>query len=433
MRVQAVIDIPDRKTAFVQLELAVAQARAAGKRLVVAYIHLDRFFQVLETKGVTLGLEVLREVGERLARAGVGTKTKASVVCQVGANDFLLGQEVSGGAEDYGLIAQSLKYAVESPLLLDNCEFRLTASIGASVYPNDGRTSDQLLTRAETALAKALEQGGREICFYQEEDTERIKRGVAIDEALRPALYERQFSLSVQPVYRIDNGKLRGIEALLRWQHPTLGAVSPLELLPIAERNGMIVPIGEWIIRESCAMLAKMQKYGSEQLIVTVNISVEQLKDASFAGMIASVVMETGVEPACLELEIKESTLQPVELPLKMLTQLRAQGVRIVLDDFGSGSCSLANLQQLPINGLKISRSFIRHIDMPGAERHIVEMLIGLAHRLGLEITASGVEYIMQYELLREWGCDFVQGYMLGMPMQPDVLDLSSLRGVNKA
>ncbi|MFF2092912.1 putative bifunctional diguanylate cyclase/phosphodiesterase [Paenibacillus sp. NPDC058174] len=477
---QAVIETPARAQAFAQLELALYQARASGKRLVVAVIHLDWFYRINETKGMAYGSEMIRAVAERLAAGGqraAGTspeqgaqaaglaadrrqKEEASsrsgsgitavreadsqhaashlswgavrgaemLACQIGENDFLLAQELDRNQPDGGLAVEAMKYAVESACELEGVESRLTASVGASIYPNDGRTSEQLLSRAETALSRAKAQGWGKICFYSLEDTERLNRWVAIEASMRTALYERQFTISCQPIYRISDGKLRGFEALLRWNHPELGSVSPSEFLPVAEQNGWIVPIGEWVLREACQMLSSMQIYGLEQLIVTVNVSPLQLKDPAFPSMVANVLNDTGLSPACLELEIKEDKQNPSDQPLEVLTQLRAQGVRLVIDEFGTGSFSLASLKQLPINGLKISPAFTQHIDMPSAERHIVEMVIALAHKLGLEITASGVEYIEQYRLLQEWGCDYVQGFMLGKPMKPDELDLSSLR-----
>lgn len=402
----------------------MSRARASGQRLVVALIQIDRFYGVNEAKGLEACNQVLESIGGRLSQ---GADT--AFVTLISGDTFLMAREIGYSQAECANAVEEMKYAAQYPVSYEGAELNLTASIGTCLFPQNGRTSERLLGHAETALFKSREQGGNRITFYSEEETAQMNRWLEVGALLRPALYLRQFHLSYQPIFRTDNGRLRGFEALLRWNQPELGAIWPAEFIPIAEQNGLIVPIGEWALREACRMLAGMQEYGLKELVIAVNISHVQLMDNSFCSMVAHVLGEAGIEPSCLELEVKEDViLHFTDKTLAVLSQLRALGVRITLDNFGEGYASLANLKQLPVNSVKISKSFIRQIDVQSVERHIVEAMIGLLHKLEIEVIAGGVEYEEQYKLLKEWSCDFVQGFLLGSPMQPDLLDMSIIR-----
>ncbi|MBD2872456.1 putative bifunctional diguanylate cyclase/phosphodiesterase [Paenibacillus arenilitoris] len=420
----ALTGLPGRKEAFAQLEVAVNAVRAAGKRMVVALIDLDRFHGLNETKGTEFGNYVLSMIGKRLSEA-----RGSSTVNRIGGNTFLVAMPV-GQDETQSLRAvEVIKNAVERPIEVDGTELYVTSSIGATLYPQDGRTSEQLICRAELALHQSKEMGGNRARFYNTEDTRHLNRRIDIEAALRPALYLRQFHLSYQPVYRTADGGLRGFEALIRWVHPELGTVEPSEFIPIAEHNGLIIPIGEWVLREACRMLASLNANGADSLIMGINVSPHQLKDPTFSRTVLHTLKEYGLPPEALELEITEhSSLYASDAAITALSWLRAAGVRVALDDFGTGSSSLANLLQLPVQCLKIDKSFIGKIDADSAERILVEGIIQLVHKLGLEVLAEGVEFEEQYSRLREWGCDYVQGYLLSKPMELGALDLSVIR-----
>ncbi|WP_336776970.1 putative bifunctional diguanylate cyclase/phosphodiesterase [Paenibacillus sp. MMO-58] len=416
--------LPERQEAYAQLEVALSRARASGQRLVVALIQIDRFYGVNEAKGLEACNQVLESIGGRLSQ---GADT--AFVTLISGDTFLMAREIGYLQAECANAVEEMKYAAHYPVSYEGAELNLTASIGTCLFPQNGRTSERLLGHAETALFKSREQGGNRITFYSEEETAQMNRWLEVGALLRPALYLRQFHLSYQPIFRTEGGRLRGFEALLRWNQPELGAIWPAEFIPIAEQNGLIVPIGEWALREACKMLAGMQEYGLKELVIAVNVSHVQLLDNSFCSMVAHVLEEAGIEPSCLELEVKEDViLHFTDKTLAVLSQLRALGVRITLDNFGEGYASLANLKQLPVNSVKISKSFIRQIDVQSVERHIVEAMIGLLHKLEIEVIAGGVEYEEQYKLLKEWSCDFVQGFLLGSPMQPDLLDMSIIR-----
>jgi diguanylate cyclase (GGDEF)-like protein len=417
--------LPERQEAYAQLEVALSRARASGQRLVVALIQIDRFYGVNEAKGLEAGNQVLASIGGRLMQAG----SDVAFISLISGDTFLMAREIGYSQAECAGAVEAMKYAAQYPIEYEGTELNLTASIGTCLFPQNGRTSERLLGHAETALFKSREQGGNRITFYSEEETKQMNRWLEIGAALRPALYLRQFHLSFQPIFRTDSGRLRGFEALIRWNHPELGTIWPAEFIPIAEQNGLIVPIGEWVLQEACRMLAGMQEYRQKELVISVNVSHVQLMDGAFCKMLSHVLSEVGIEPSSLELEVKEDViLHFTDKTLSVLSELRALGVRITLDNFGEGYASLVNLKQLPINSVKISKSFIKQIDVPSVERHIVEAMIGLLHKLEIEVIAGGVEYEEQYELLREWECDFVQGFLLGSPMQPDLLDMSIIR-----
>ncbi|MEV5029188.1 putative bifunctional diguanylate cyclase/phosphodiesterase [Paenibacillus sp. LPE1-1-1.1] len=418
----AVTGLPCRKEAFAQLEVAVNVVRAAGKRMVVALVDLDRFYRVNETKGTEFGNQLLYMIGQRLAEA----RMVATSVSRVGGNRFMVAIPLEHD-ESQGIQAvEAIKNAVERPIEVDGTELYLTSSIGATLFPQDGRTSEQLICRAESALYQSKELGGNRARFYNTEDTVQLNRRIGIEAGLRPALYLRQFRLCYQPVFQAADGRLRGFEALIRWEHPELGEIAPLEFIPIAEHNGLIVPIGEWVLREACKKLASINKNGANRLTMSINVSALQLQDSSFSQTVLNAIKDFELDASLLELEITESRgIYDSTSALTALSWLRATGVRIVLDDFGTGFSSLINLKQLPIQCLKIDRSFIKKIDIQSAERIIVEGIIKLAHKLGLEIIAEGVEFGEQYELLREWGCDCVQGFLFGKPTEHDKLDPS--------
>ncbi|RIX60239.1 bifunctional diguanylate cyclase/phosphodiesterase [Paenibacillus nanensis] len=408
------IGLSGRREAFVQLELAIGDARLTGKRLLVALVNLDKFYRMNESVGMAFGDSVLNQIEKRLS-----TSFHAKGISRLEGNTFLVIVQTDAEDQKYWQAVEAVKYAVERPFTGEaGAEFHMTASIGVSVYPQDGRTSDQLICRSESALYQAKEHGGNRVYFYNNEDTVKRNRRLLIESSLRPALYLRLFELSYQPIYRLSDGRLKGFETLIRWEHPELGSVEPNEFIPIAEHNGLIVPIGEWVLREACKRLSMLRSYGMNELTISVNLSPVQLLDPTFAFFVLNTISEYQLPASAIELEMKEHPLIASPEALSALSKLRAAGVRISLDDFGTGYSSFDNLKQLPIHCLKIDRSFIGRIDLISAERHIVESLISLVKKLGLEVTAVGVEYEEQYDLLREWGCHYAQGYLLGQPME---------------
>jgi diguanylate cyclase len=414
------IGLPGRREAFVQLELAISDARLTGKRLLVALANLDKFYRVNESKGMSFGDDMLDKIGKRLSES-----FKAKVFSRLEGNTFLVIVQADSEDTKCWQEVEAIKNAMERPVAGEaGTELYVTSSIGVAIYPQDGRTSDQLICNSESALYQAKEHGGNRVYFYNSIDTENRNRRHTIETSLRPALFMRQFELSYQPIYRLSDGRLRGFEALIRWEHPELGSINPCEFIPIAEHNGLIVPIGEWVLREACKRLSVYRSYGMNELTMSINLSPVQLLDPSFAFLVLNTIQEHRLPSSVIEVEITEhQMITSSEQALSSLSRLRAAGVRISLDDFGTGYSSFSNLKQLPVHCLKIDKTFIDRIDLQSAERHIVEAIIGLVQKLGLEVIAVGVEYKEQYDLLREWGCEYVQGHLLGRPMEAELID----------
>lgn len=416
-----------RQEAITRLEIAISGARISGKRLLVAMVNLDRFFRINVAMGTDFGNRVLEIVDKRLF--GNSLKHAGATVSKLGGNTFLVILQEDEESADRGLHqVEAVKNAVEQPIEDDRAELYLTASIGAACYPQDGLTSEQLICRTESALHHAKEQGGNRVFFYKAEETEKENRRLLIESSLRPALYMRQFQLSYQPIYRLCDGKLRGFQTIIRWEQPELGEVDSHEFVPVAEQNGLIVPIGEWMLREGCGRLQALKQHGLHGLVMSIRLSALQLKDPSFPHVLLNLVQEHGLSPEAIELEVREpARIMASETCLTFLSRLRAAGVRIALADFGTEGSSFHNLNQLPIHCVRIDPWFVRRIDLLGAERHIVEAIVRLAQKLGIEVVADGVEYREQYDLLKEWGCHYVQGHLLGHPMEPDMMEPANL------
>lgn len=356
------IDLPGRSAAFKQMELAINHARMSGKRLLVALVDLDRFYRINETRGTDFGNYVLNTIYKRL----IDIETAISEACmhsiiRIGGNAFLIIMQVDEEDTSGWKRVEAIKYAVSQPIEDTDTELYLTASIGVCLYPNDGHTSEQIICHSESALHQSKEQGGNLVLFYNADDTKRMDRRITIETGMRPALFLRHFHLSYQPIYRLADGRLKGYEALIRWNHQQLGPVTPNEFIPLAEQNGLIVPIGEWVLREACKMLAGLTKYNTSEMTISINISPVQLVDPTFTETVLNIIRENGLQPHSIELEITENIMiYSSDISIATLSQLRAAGVRIVLDDFGIGYSTFSNLKHLPIHCLKIDKSFVK-------------------------------------------------------------------------
>jgi len=417
--------ILERKEMYTQVDIALSKAKQIKQRMIVLLINLDRFYEVNETRGNLFGNRVLDEVSKRLK----ASLPNEAMVARIDGNSFLVALPILNEAIDASTAVEALKYVVERPVDDNGTEIYLTASIGAAHYPQDSRVSEQLISHAETALHESKSQGGNRITFYQADDNKRLMRKSIIAAGLRPALYMQQFHIHYQPIYALGDGKLRGFEARIRWNHSELGTIEPEEFLPLAEDNGLINPIGEWVIREACKMLKSMKEYGVDELNMVLQVSALQLSEPSFAKTVRHLVQEYELSPAQMTFSVIESAGGGLpELAVSALGWLRAAGASVYLNRFGHGVTALSHLYQLPINGLVLDKIIVQAIEKDGAERIIIESLIVLAHKLGMKVTAAGIDSEKQYQLLKSWGCDYVQGFLLGKPKELNVLDLSMIR-----
>ena len=423
-------DLPNRsflRGRLSQMLLAAAkeEATGVGRLSALLLLDLDRFKEINDTLGHAAGDRLLRIVAERL-RNLVG---REDLVARLGGDEFaiLLSVDGAGAAAD---LSQRIIDALIAPYDLEGHQANIGASIGISLAPTDGLDSEGLLRCADLALYRAKSQGRGGFAFFQSEMTAAAQHRRVLELELRDALTQGQFEAYYQPQFGAKSGRVRGAEALIRWRHPARGLVGPNEFISIAEEVGLIVPIGEWILRQACREAAQWR----EGMRVAVNISAAQFKGNRLAEMVISALAASGLPPTQLELEITESVLlEETEATLKTLHQLRSFGVRVSLDDFGTGYSSLSYLRSFPFDKIKIDRSFVGEVTASANGAAIVRAIAGLGASLGMEITAEGVETQEQLDLVRREGCTEVQGYYFSPPRPAgDLVDLMGSRLRNR-
>jgi len=323
--------------------------------------------------------------------------------------------------EDAAITARRMLQAVAAPHAIDKHELHVTTSIGVSVFPDDGPDAETLIKNADTAMYQAKENGRQSYQFFKPAMYERAQERQSVEESLRRALERREFHLEYQPKVDLKAGKISGVEALLRWTHPARGAVSPLQFIPIAEDCGLIVPIGNWVLREACRQARAWADAGLPRITMAVNISAIEFRDPDFLAGVFAILDETGLDPRQLELELTESVLmRRAESTAAILQVLRDRGVKVAVDDFGTGYSSLSYLRKFPIDTLKIDQSFVREISAPGSDTSIVAAVIGMGRSLKLRIVAEGVETPEQLAFLVAHLCDEAQGFYCSRPLSAE-------------
>ncbi|MGH8666303.1 MAG: GGDEF/EAL domain-containing response regulator [Burkholderiales bacterium] len=417
--------LPNRATFMHRLDAELR--RAAHDRAVVGLLHIDlnRFKQINDTLGHGVGDEVLRLVAERLEASVRGTDTiardaKASpgLISRLGGDEFSVLLSDLGREDHAALVARRIRLAMQGPLLVEGHELFVTPSIGIAVFPGDGADAATLLKNAEVAMYHAKQQGAAEAEFYRKELNVRSLERLTLENALRRALERNELELYYQPKIAILTGHIAGAEALLRWNHPELGMVSPAEFIPIAEECGLIVDIGDWVLRTACEQAARWERAGHPPLNISVNVSRPQLAQNRLIDVLALLQRSTRLARNRIVLELTESFLMDdAEASIRMLGALREMGMALSLDDFGTGYSSLAYLKRFPLDELKIDRSFIHAVPHSPADAAIVQTIIVLARSLGLRVVAEGVETEAQLRYLAELGCDEYQGFLYSRPV----------------
>jgi diguanylate cyclase (GGDEF)-like protein len=404
--------LPNRLSFESALQEALAQANHSRSTLAVLFLDLDRFKQINDTLGHRFGDMFLKHVANRL----MGAVPAGEVLARVGGDEFtvLLRHEVDPGRVER--IAGSMLRALRSPFVVEGREFFASASIGISLFPQDGRDPATLQKHADSAMYRAKAGGKNCYQFFSDEMVISTSRALAMERVLRKALDEDGFELYYQPQLNI-NGELAGLEALLRLHHPELGVTSPDLFIGTAEETGLIIPIGQWVLHQVCAQIRRWRQRGYVVPKIAVNVSALQFIRTTFSGVVANALQEMDVRPDLIELELTESTIMSdLSESADQMRKLRALGVRIAVDDFGTGYSSLNYLHKLPIDVLKIDRSFIDGIDGPNSTLPLVQAILALARNLELEVVAEGVETPQQYSILRGIGCTLVQGYLFARP-----------------
>lgn len=404
----ALTGLPNRKLFREQLDFALARLHK-DERLVVAYVDLDNFKLVNDTLGHPAGDSLLRDVSLRLTNA-----FEEATVARLGGDEFALMFPRVASDVDVGGIAERVAAAFTGETRIEGQTFATGASIGLAVAPADGLDGEQIIKNADLALYRAKQEGRGCYQFFEAGMDEQARQRRQLEMDMRQALATGQFQLHFQPLYNIAEQRLLGFEALIRWEHPTRGMVPPIKFIPLAEETGLIIPIGEWVVREACRQAATWP----EPLRVAVNISPLQFRSSNLTTAIFQALAQSRLEPSRLELEITESIfIDNVEATLSALHGLRNLGVRIALDDFGTGYSSLSYLRSFPFDKVKIDQSFVHDLGSGAGAKAIIRAITTLAAALGMETLAEGVEDADQVEMLRIEGCEQIQGYWLSRPI----------------
>ncbi|HTI86182.1 MAG TPA: EAL domain-containing protein [Alphaproteobacteria bacterium] len=409
--------LPNRDWLQIQLRQALDSADEGGNRFAVMLLDLDRFKLVNDTLGHGRGDKLLREVSARV-RAAVGD---LGSVARLGGDEFAVLTAPLDDAAEAGAIADAILKGLSQPFTLEGHDVFVTASIGISIFPNDGADGDALLTNADAAMYKAKEQGRNQAQFHILGTYGAAIRRLTLETELRHAFERDQLTLAYQPQFDSKTGRMIGAEALLRWNHPESGPISPAEFIPIAEETGLILPLGEWVMMKACAEAKSWRNAGWRDAMVAVNVSPRQLTGTHLTESVKKALSAAELPPDALEIEVTEGSLMlNGNEALSLLLEIASLGVRIAVDDFGAGYSSLARLKKFPIGTLKIDRSFIMNLTSDDGDAAIVRAIIAMAKSLEVKTVAEGVETESQLALLKSEGCDLIQGFLLSRPISGD-------------
>jgi diguanylate cyclase (GGDEF)-like protein/PAS domain S-box-containing protein len=413
-------DLPNRALLKDRMAQAITQAQRMRDHLAVLWIDLDRFKYVNDTYGHAVGDALLKDISVRLTAALRGGDT----VARVGGDEFVAMTLGLTSPLDADLIGRQLLAAISRPFIVGSQELQVGASIGVSIYPEDGDTAEILLKHADTAMYNVKERGRNDVQFHTPAMSEHVLQRATLENALRQALGRGEFRLDYQPKVNVKTGRMRGVEALLRWHHPEQGIIPPARFVPLAEDTGQIVAIGEWVLRTACAQTKAWHAAGHTDLTVSVNVSACQFRQPELADTIAAILAQTGLDARYLELELTEGVImQDREDVIETLRALKTIGVTLSLDDFGTGYSSLSYLKRFPIDIVKIDQSFIRDITSDPSDASLTKAIITMAHSLGLKAIAEGVETDGQLSFLAGLHCDEVQGYLFSRPVPSTSID----------
>jgi diguanylate cyclase (GGDEF)-like protein/PAS domain S-box-containing protein len=409
--------LPNRVLLRDRFDHALQRARRDRQGVAVIFVDLDRFKQINDTLGHPVGDEILK-----LAARAMAAQLRASdTIARVGGDEFIIVLENEVSSYSVSTVARKLVEIFAQPFPVAGRDLYLTASLGIGLFPKDGEDIDTLLRHADLALYKAKELGRNNYQYYEPSLGAGALERMTLESALRTAIERRELYLVYQPMYRLDDGRFVGVEALVRWQNAELGDVPPARFVAIAEEMGFVVELGAWVLREACRQMATWRVQGVEVPRVAVNLSVRQIEREELVVDVADLLTEWGLHPGELEIEVTESALLRQSGPaLEVLEGLRRLGVYLAVDDFGTGYSSLAALRQMPVYRLKIDGSFVRDIGRDANDEAIARAIIALAHSLGLEVVAEGVERKEQAAFLADAGCDIVQGYLYARPARAD-------------
>ncbi|RKP46048.1 putative bifunctional diguanylate cyclase/phosphodiesterase [Trinickia fusca] len=401
-----------------RLSQAIRSASRDQGRFALMFMDLDGFKAINDAYGHHVGDRLLVEAAQRIA----ASVRQQDTVARIGGDEFVILADINE-PDDAGTLADALLMAIREPFVVDGHELRVSTSVGIALYPDDGVSQHDLLTNADAAMYHAKGTGRDAYCFFEASMNANVHKQMRLVQELRLALERRELVLHYQPKFQAPDGPMFGVEALVRWQHPGRGLLSANEFIPLAEKTGLIVPLGAWVLDEACRQLAQWRYEGRTEWTVAVNLSALQFSHTSLIDTVRNTLARHGIPPQRLILEVTESTaMRDADASLAILQQLHEMGVRISIDDFGTGYSSLLYLKRLPASELKIDRGFVRELTQESEDAAIVAAIVALGRALDLRIVAEGVETIEQQTFLTELGCDSLQGYLLGRPMTVEAL-----------
>jgi diguanylate cyclase (GGDEF)-like protein/PAS domain S-box-containing protein len=405
--------LPNRTLFNENLRQILVDSQRRQRLVAVMFLDLDRFKTINDTLGHETGDTLLKAVAERLRQS----VRRGDVIARLGGDEFTIALADVAQADDVALVAKKILESFAYPFQIGGRDLFVTTSIGIGLYPQDHEQADGLLKSADAAMYRAKELGRNNYQFYTKELNAQASKRLALETHLRRALERNEFFLNYQPQVDLRTGEMVGMEALIRWQNPELGLVSPADFIPLAEETGLIVPIGDWVLRTACNQNKAWQKAGLPALRISVNLSARQFREKNLIDTVRQILDQTGLAPKYLELELTESLLQHVETAELVLKELHNLGVHLSVDDFGTGYSSLNYLKRFPIDNLKIDRSFVRDVINDPDDAAITDAIITMAHTLGIYVVAEGVETREQLAFLHQHRCDLVQGYYFSKPL----------------
>ncbi|HVE43737.1 MAG TPA: EAL domain-containing protein [Gammaproteobacteria bacterium] len=405
--------LPNRMLMLDRLHMAIASSDRNNAMFAVLFLDLDRFKLINDSLSHNAGDEVLRHVSNRLQSA----LREEDTLVRLGGDEFVVIIQNIKNSNDASEIATKLLNTFHDSLYINERKLSITTSIGISLYPQDGKNIDTLLRNADIAMYHAKERGTNQYQFYKSAFNAKSLDRLEQEEALRQAIANHEFFLSYQPQFDFASQRLVSVEALIRWNHPTKGVVLPIDFIPLAEEAGLIVQIGEWVLRAACKQNKQWQEQGLPHIRVAVNITTKQIRLYNIVDIVKNALSESRLDPEYLEIELTENTVINNACSIKAIKDLKEIGIQIALDDFGSGYSSLNYLREIPVDRLKIDQSFVQNIDSNRGDGVIIQAIITMAHHLNLEVLAEGVETKKQYDFLKEQKCGEFQGFYFSKPI----------------
>ena len=415
----ALTGLPNRYLLDDYLKKYLARAKRNEYKLGIMFIDLDRLKRINDTLGHDIGDKVLKQVAQRLGES----MRENDVICRQGGDEFIIVLDQVEGENHITKVGDRILDHLSEPYIINDIEVYATPSIGISIYPDDGMDGDELVKMADMAMYHAKKNGGNDYQFYSEELNTKNERRLKLESRLVDALEYQEFILHYQPQIDLQSSNVVGVEALIRWQHPELGLVPPNEFIYLAEETGLIIPLGNWVLKEACRQNMRWQKKGFAPVSMAVNVSAYQLQNKNFVTNVKQVLEETGMEAKYLELEITENTMCDMKKANDVISQLKKIGVRVSIDDFGTGYSVLNILSNISFDKLKIDKSFIAQLSSSSNMEELVKTIIQMGKTLSFNVIAEGVEDDKQIEFLKDKMCNLGQGYFFSRPVQASDLD----------